>query len=123
MDSPDELPITIAPTISERRRGRLSFQAQIHEAKVRKYTRRWYAAFAGAVAGGLAVLFEKKGRRVTIAQQLFVRGLQGTYNALSTKYNFSIPHGDAIVFALCCGQIMYGFTLRPDIIPKSYYDW
>ncbi|KAH8118868.1 hypothetical protein DFH11DRAFT_704915 [Phellopilus nigrolimitatus] len=118
-----ELPVTMAPTASERRRGRLSFRAQAHEIWLRKQTRRWYAVVAGAVAGGVGILFEKRSRRVAIAQQLFVRGLQGSYNALSTKHNIKIPHGDVLVFALCCGQIMYGFLLRPDTIPPSYSAW
>lgn len=119
----DELPVTMAPTRSERRRGRLSFRAQAHEVRMRKKTRQWYAVVAGALAGGFGVMFEKKGRRVTIAQQLFVRGLQGSYNALSTRHNIKIPHGDVLVFSLCCGQIMYGFLLRPDTIPPSYSAW
>jgi len=48
-----EMPVTMAPTASERRRGRLSFRAQAHEIWVRKKTRRWYAIVAGAVAGGV----------------------------------------------------------------------
>lgn len=42
---------------------------------MRKKTRRWHAVVAGAIAGGLAILFErsKGGRRTVIAQQLFVR--------------------------------------------------
>ena len=84
---------------------------------------RWYAALAGAIAGGFAVCFEKKGRRVTIAQQLFVRGLQGSYNALSTQHNIKIPNGAVLVFSLCCGQIMYAFLLRPDTIPPEYSSW
>ena len=70
------MPVTMAPTASERRRGRLSFRAQAHEVWVRKKTRRWYAIVAGAIAGGVGVMFEKKGRRVTIAQQMFVRYVQ-----------------------------------------------
>lgn len=119
----DELPVTMAPTPSERRRGRLSFRAQAHEEIWRKQSRKWYALVAGAIAGGLGVLFEKKGRRVTIAQQLFVRGLQGSYNALSNRYKFKIPHGEALVFALSCGQIMYASLLRPDTLPPSYSQW
>ena len=119
----DELPVTMAPTQAERRRGRLSMRAQTRIKFLQLRSSRWYAAFAGALAGGLAVCFEKKGRRVTIAQQLFVRGLQGSYNALSTRHNIKIPNGDALVFALCCGQIMYAFFLRPDTIPHSYSNW
>ncbi|KDQ15512.1 hypothetical protein BOTBODRAFT_108502 [Botryobasidium botryosum FD-172 SS1] len=84
--------------------------------------KRWHATLAGSIAG-LAILCETKARRVTIAQQMFVRGLQGSYNAWSEKHGFKVPHGDALVFGLCCAQIMYGFTMRPDTIPKSYHNW
>lgn len=56
-----------------RRRVRLSSSAQAHQVWVRKKTRRWYAIFAGSLAGALAILFERKDRRVGIAQQMFVR--------------------------------------------------
>ncbi|KAI0684187.1 hypothetical protein BC835DRAFT_1310648 [Cytidiella melzeri] len=102
------------------RRARLSLSTQEYQ---RKNTNRWYSVIAGAVAGGAAILCEKNGRRLTIAQQLFVRGLQGSYNAFSTKHNFKIPHGDVIVFSLCCGQILYGFLLRPDTLPRAYVHW
>ncbi|KAF8589623.1 hypothetical protein K439DRAFT_324565 [Ramaria rubella] len=102
---------------------RLSIQAQAHQEWVRKRTKRWHAILAGAIAGGLGLAFEKKRRRVTIAQQLFVRGLQGSYNALSTKHNFKVPFGPIIVFSLCSGQILYAFLLRPDTIPPGYVAW
>ncbi|KAI0337970.1 hypothetical protein BDW22DRAFT_1363556 [Trametopsis cervina] len=102
------------------RQARLSLSTQNFQ---RKKTRRWYSIVAGALAGGVAILCEKRGRRVGIAQQMFVRGLQGSYNALSTKHGFKIPHGDVIVFSLCCGQILYGFLLRPDTLPRSYVSW
>ncbi|KAG6817252.1 hypothetical protein H0H93_007381, partial [Arthromyces matolae] len=50
-------------------------------------------------------------------------GLQGSYNAYSTKRNIHIPHGDVLVFALACGQIVYAFLLRPDTLPHSYSTW
>ena len=52
---------------------RLSVQAQAHQEWVCKRTKRWHALFAGALAGGLGLSFEKRRRRVNIAQQLFVR--------------------------------------------------
>jgi hypothetical protein len=55
------------------RQPRLSLSAQAHQVWVRKKARRWHSMFAGALAGGLAVMFEKRSRRVVIAQQLFVR--------------------------------------------------
>ncbi|OBZ70095.1 hypothetical protein A0H81_09796 [Grifola frondosa] len=118
-----------APGIPERGRtphhvrARLSISAQAHQVWVRKRTRRWYSVLAGALAGGIAITFETRNRRVGIAQQMFVRGLQGSFNALSNKHGFRIPHGDVIVFSLCCGQILYGFLLRPDTLPRSYLKW
>lgn len=57
------------------RRVRLSLSAQAHQMWVRKKTRRWYSVVAGALAGGVAILCEKRGRRVGIAQQMFVRSV------------------------------------------------
>ena len=108
-----------------RRTARLSLsaQARVQFHLIRKQTRRWHAALAGGTAGGLAILFETKARRVAIAQQLFVRGLQGTYNWYTTKHNIHVPHGDVLVFSLSCAQIMYAFLMIPDSIPKSYNAW
>ena len=61
------------PDQSRSRRARLSASAQAHQVWVRKRTRWWYSAFAGSVAGAIAILFEKRSRRVGIAQQMFVR--------------------------------------------------
>ena len=61
--------ITMTPKI----KTKLSAQAVAHEIWVRKRGRRWHAFLAGALGGGIAILFEKQGRRVGIAQQMFVR--------------------------------------------------
>ena len=101
----------------DRREARLSSSAQVHQIWVRKKTRRWHSVLAGAIAGVIAISFEKRSRRNVIAQQLFVRyvsipsstdsstyrfdsGLQGSYNSYSEKRGFSIPHGDVLVFSL-----------------------
>lgn len=108
-------PLHISP--GDRREARLSSSAQVHQSWVRKKTRRWHSVLAGAVAGAVAVSFEKRSRQTIIAQQLFVRyvllnpsinsrgllfgsGLQGSYNAYSEKRGFHIPHGEVLVFAL-----------------------
>jgi hypothetical protein len=54
---------------------------------------------------------------------MFVRGLQGTYNQYAPQMGISIPHGDIILFGLCCGQIMYAFLLAPDTLSREYYNW
>ncbi|KAJ7314922.1 hypothetical protein DFH08DRAFT_716104 [Mycena albidolilacea] len=105
-----------------RRAPSLSLSAHAQMVIVRKRTRRWESALAGAISG-LAIFWEKRSRRVVIAQQLFVRGLQGSYNSYSERSVFSIPYGAVIVFSIACGQIMYAFFLRPDSLPRSYVGW
>ncbi|KAJ7229186.1 hypothetical protein GGX14DRAFT_417016 [Mycena pura] len=107
----------------QRRAPRLSLSTHAQMVLVRKRTRRWHSAFAGAISGGLAIMWEKRSRRTDIAQQVFVRGLQGTYNTYSERWGFSIPYGAVVVFSLACGQIMYAFFMRPDTLPRSYVNW
>lgn len=109
----------------QKRRARLSLsaRAQMQMSLIRKRTRRWHAALAGGIAGGLAIIWEKRNRRGVIGQQMFVRGLQGSYNAYTTSRNIRVPNGDVLVFALACGQILYAFLLRPDTLPRSYTTW
>ncbi|KAH9031452.1 hypothetical protein EDB83DRAFT_2419882 [Lactarius deliciosus] len=114
--------IDITPAAGKKE-ARLSFIAQAHQTWLRRKSARWHSIVAGAVAGGIAISFETPSRRSGIAQQLFVRGLQGSYNAYSEKHGFRVPHGDVLVFALSCAQIMYSFLLRPDTLPKSYTTW
>ncbi|KAJ7485693.1 hypothetical protein FB451DRAFT_1230791 [Mycena latifolia] len=112
-----------ATPLHRRRSARLSLSAHAQMVLVRKRTRRWHAGLAGALSGSLAILWEKRSRRGIIAQQMFVRGLQGTYNSYSEKYGISVPYGAVMVFAMACGQIMYAFTMRPDTLPRSYINW
>ncbi|GFY83560.1 mitochondrial import inner membrane translocase subunit Tim17/Tim22/Tim23 family protein [Actinidia rufa] len=32
-------------------------------------------------------------------------------------------HGDSLLFALACAQVMYSFVMRPESLPKSYQDF
>ncbi|KII94245.1 hypothetical protein PLICRDRAFT_100242 [Plicaturopsis crispa FD-325 SS-3] len=82
----------------------------------------WHAPLAGAISG-LAVLAEKKANRITVSQQLFVRGLQGMYNIAHKRGLVNIPHGDVLLFGLSCGQIMYGWLISPESLPKWYNQW
>ncbi|KAK0450040.1 hypothetical protein EV421DRAFT_1297768 [Armillaria borealis] len=112
------------PSPRHRRRSqRLSLSTEAQQVLVRKKTRRWHAALAGFTAGGLAVLFETRGRRITIAQQMFVRGLQGSFNAYTTARNITIPFGDVILFSLINAQVLYAAFMRPDTLPRSYRTW
>jgi len=104
-------------------KARLRLTASAKLALITKRTRRWHAAMAGTIAGGLAIMCEKRGRRGVISQQMFVRGLQGSWNAFADAKNINIPYGDVMVFALACGQIVYAFLLQPDTLPRSYSSW
>ncbi|KAF5385411.1 hypothetical protein D9757_005387 [Collybiopsis confluens] len=147
--------VSIPPTPSNDAQGplfhhrqrteRLSLSTQAQRILTRKKTKRWHAALAGAVAGGLGVghvssnpalfngmspildpLGDQRETRddcsATICQARR-SGLQGSYNLFSDRYNFHIPHGDVLVFSLVCGQILYAFLLRPDSLPRSYTNW
>ncbi|WWC70734.1 uncharacterized protein I206_104685 [Kwoniella pini CBS 10737] len=84
--------------------------------------RRWQAAVAGAV-GSLGLLWESQSRRTGVAQQMFVRGLQASYNQYTPRLGIHIPHGDLLVFGACCGQIMFAWLCSPETIPKEYSAW
>lgn len=71
-------------------------------------SRVWHAYLAGAVSS-VAILFEEKSERISLAQQLFVRGLEGTYNVAHSRGKINIPHGAVLAFGLACGQIMYAW--------------
>jgi hypothetical protein len=61
------------------RQAHLSLSAEARQILIRKKTSRWHSVVAGAVSGGLAVMWEKRGRRITIAQQMFVRYAKRQY--------------------------------------------
>ncbi|KAL8279225.1 hypothetical protein RQP46_008262 [Phenoliferia psychrophenolica] len=79
----------------------------------------WHSAIAGAVSG-LAVWAEKPSRRVTIGQQLLVRGMQSNYNVAYARGWVRIPHGDILLFGAACGQIMYSWLMAPEALPPGY---
>jgi hypothetical protein len=70
---------------------------------------------AGGVAG-LAILCERADRRVDIAQQLLVRALQGGYNAGKARDILHFKNGDALLFGICCAQILYAYTVRHRVL-------
>lgn len=55
------------------RQLRLSASGRARQAWTKKRTRAWFSVVAGSIAGGVAILFEKRARRVAIGQQMFVR--------------------------------------------------
>lgn len=132
---------TPRPANKRDRQLRLSVSGRAHQAWTEKRTKAWFSVVAGAIAGAAAITFEKRPRRIAIGQQMFVRsvgmtkisttwcsllklrGLQGSYNALATKYGFTVPYGAVWLFSIACSQIMYGYLLRPDTLPKAYISW
>ena len=82
----------------------------------------WHAYVAGAISA-LAVLVESHDNRVSLAQQLFVRGLEGSYNVAHERGLINIPYGAVITFGLACGQIMWAWLEAPDSLPRGYRNW
>jgi hypothetical protein len=76
LDSPNEPLTPMVEFQAGRRRESLakrSSQLSINAQFLRKQSKGWHAALAGFIAGGIAVSFEAKSRRLVIGQQLFVR--------------------------------------------------
>ncbi|PWZ01089.1 hypothetical protein BCV70DRAFT_159142 [Testicularia cyperi] len=82
----------------------------------------WHAYIAGAVSA-LAVMVEDRGNRISLAQQLFVRGLEGSYNVAHERGIVNIPYGAVITFGLACGQIMWAWLEAPETLPSGYRNW
>ncbi|CAI2172601.1 3260_t:CDS:10 [Funneliformis geosporum] len=83
---------------------------------VRKEDDHWNGLAAGSIAG-ISIMAEKRERRISIAQQLFVRALQALYNAGHARDYFRIPHGDALLFIISTAQ------MRPTTIPKDFLNF
>ncbi|RIA84405.1 hypothetical protein C1645_832311 [Glomus cerebriforme] len=82
----------------------------------------WNGLVAGSIAG-ISILAEKRERRITIAQQLFVRALQAVYNAGHAREYFRVPHGDSLLFIISTAQVLYAYTMRPTTIPKDFLNF
>jgi len=82
---------------------------------------RWHAPLAGAVAG-LAILAERPESRTAVAQQVFIRSVQGVVHR-GHRRGLKIPHGDVLLFGLSCGTIMYSWILAPNMLDRGYNSW
>ncbi|XP_078442401.1 mitochondrial import inner membrane translocase subunit Tim17/Tim22/Tim23 family protein [Wolffia australiana] len=83
---------------------------------------------AGSVAGLSILALDDSSRRRTLALYLAARLAQCAYNSAKSKNRFHLwgshwSHGDSLLFALSCAQIMYAFVMRPESLPKSYQDF
>lgn len=86
------------------------------------------AILAGSVAGLSVLALDDSNRRRTLALYLLARLAQCAYN--SAKYNNKFHlwgshwrHGDSLLFAFACAQVMYAFIMHPESLPKSYQDF
>ncbi|KAJ4953661.1 hypothetical protein NE237_030493 [Protea cynaroides] len=80
---------------------------------------------AGSVAGLSILALDDSSRRRTLALYLLARLSQCAYNSAKSKNKFKLwgshlRHGDSLLFALACAQVMYAFVMRPESLPKSY---
>lgn len=85
-------------------------------------SRVWHAYVAGALSA-LSILVETPGTRSSIAQQLLVRGMEGSYNILQDMKLVHVPHGAVLVFSLACGQIMWAWVNARSTLDKGYVNW
>ncbi|CAI9091954.1 OLC1v1027078C1 [Oldenlandia corymbosa var. corymbosa] len=96
--------------------------------KLRKKETPINVILAGSVAGLSILALDDSSRRRTLALYLLARLAQCAYNSAKAKNKFHLwgshwSHGDSLLFALACAQVMYAFVMRPESLPKSYQDF
>ncbi|KAI3458375.1 hypothetical protein Pfo_015038 [Paulownia fortunei] len=96
--------------------------------KLRKKETPVNAILAGAVSGLSILALDDSSRRRTLALYLLARLAQCAYNSAKSKNKFHLwgshwSHGDTLLFAIACAQVMYAFVMRPESLPKSYQDF
>ncbi|XP_022736826.1 uncharacterized protein LOC111289776 isoform X2 [Durio zibethinus] len=96
--------------------------------KLRKKETPVNAILAGSIAGLSILALDDSNRRRTLALYLLARVAQCAYNSAKSKNKFHLwgshwRHGDSLLFALACAQVMYAFVMRPESLPKSYQDF
>lgn len=96
--------------------------------KLRKRETPFNAILAGSIAGLSILALDDSNRRRTLSLYLLARLAQCAYNSAKSKNKFHLwgshwRHGDSLLFALACAQVMYAFVMRPESLPKSYQDF
>ncbi|KAK4572459.1 hypothetical protein RGQ29_030768 [Quercus rubra] len=96
--------------------------------KLRKKETPFNAILAGSIAGLSILALADSNRRRTLALYLLARLAQCAYNSAKSKGKFHFwgshwRHGDSLLFAFACAQVMYSFVMRPESLPKSYQDF
>lgn len=49
--------------------------------------------------------------------------MQAIYNAGKARDIFYFKHGDSLLFAVTCGQVLYAYTMRPETLPPDFYSF
>lgn len=96
--------------------------------KLRKKETPLNSILAGSVAALSILALDDSNRRRTLALYLLARVAQCAYNSAKSKNKFHLwgshwSHGDSLLFAFACAQVMYAFVMRPESLPKSYQDF
>ncbi|XWS60156.1 hypothetical protein CRYUN_Cryun07bG0010900 [Craigia yunnanensis] len=96
--------------------------------KLRKKETPVNAILAGSIAGLSILALDDSNRRRTLALHLLARVAQCAYNSAKSKNKFHFwgshwRHGDSLLFAFACAQVMYVFVMCPESLPKSYQDF
>ncbi|KAK9049793.1 hypothetical protein SSX86_031238 [Deinandra increscens subsp. villosa] len=96
--------------------------------KWRKKETPFNVILAGSVASLSILALDDSNQRRTLALYLLARLAQCGYNSAKSKNKFHLwgsswRHGDSLLFALSCAQVMYAFVMRPESLPKSYQDF
>ncbi|XP_021615089.1 uncharacterized protein LOC110616886 [Manihot esculenta] len=96
--------------------------------KLRRKETPFNAILAGSVAGLSVLALDDSYQRRSLALYLLARAAQCAYNSAKSKNKFHLwgshwRHGDSLLFALACAQIMYGFVMHPESLPKGYRDF
>lgn len=84
----------------------------------------WIQACSAGFLASLALLFEVPGEtRWLLAQYTAVRAAQCVYEHYRKKSEVLGRIGDRLytaIFALCSGQLVYSFVVRPDVLDREY---
>ncbi|EXC21075.1 hypothetical protein L484_017085 [Morus notabilis] len=96
--------------------------------KLRKKETPLNSILAGSVAALSILALDDSNRRRTLALYLLARVAQCAYNSAKSKNKFHLwgshwSHGDSLLFAFACAQVMYAFVMRPETLPKAYQDF
>ena len=85
------------PVGNRSRKPRLSVSGRARQAWTKKRTRAWFSVAAGAIAGGVAIMFEKRSRRIDIGQQMFVRSVRSTNTLTACCLPIDIQRAPGII--------------------------